>query len=490
MHPLTPLFIGWKVFAGLIALLSIQNLGALVQEFTLRRLAIAGLILLALILVIIAFSAVSWAMTRYAVTENGVFVTRRLISIHRRIAPRERIDSVTIQRPLLPRLLGLAKVRVELAGGGDSGVDIAYVSSARAEEIYRQVQELTASQAPTDAESESAGGLRSRAQDFLFDHVTEGQLLARVPTSRLLRSLLRDVGLWVSMAVSVVFAVAAVAGMIVAETFSIAALVPVFAAVVIGPRLLLSRVEAGWGFVSRSTDTGLRTRRGLLNTRSDSISANRVQQISLVRPFLWSGPGWARVTAETAGAADDGDESGSGLILPVGTREEIDATLTRMLPPMDLELMHRMLDQRPAALTGLRPTSWLLTPIARRREVTVLTDGFLFKRWGLFTRKLEVIPRERIHGVRITEGPLERSRGHCTLVVATAGDGGTSAFTLPSADALRLAETLRTDAAVSRRYRDREHWARPVGDDASDDIPPILAAASPEPISAGDTVEE
>lgn len=50
-HPLTPLLTGWKIFAGVIAVIAAQNLAQLVDEFTVRR-ALLGLGALAIALVI------------------------------------------------------------------------------------------------------------------------------------------------------------------------------------------------------------------------------------------------------------------------------------------------------------------------------------------------------------------------------------------------------------------------------------------------------
>src|SRR5699024_4002395 len=101
------------------------------------------------------------------------------------------------------------------------------------------------------------------------------------------------------------------------------ALVPAFIAI---PKYVLGRIEAGWGFVSRLTDRGLRMRRGLLNTRTDNIATGRIQRFHLKRPLLWRGPGWTAVTVTVAGI-DDSGENGAENALPVGTREELALTI-------------------------------------------------------------------------------------------------------------------------------------------------------------------
>src|SRR5690625_5540690 len=67
----------------------------------------------------------------YAVDGEGVSIRKVVISKSREFAPRARIESVSVERPLLARLLGLAKVRIEVAGGGESYLDIEYIKAAQ-----------------------------------------------------------------------------------------------------------------------------------------------------------------------------------------------------------------------------------------------------------------------------------------------------------------------------------------------------------------------
>src|SRR5699024_8088370 len=144
-HPITPLMTGWKIVVGVIAVLAAQNIAQLVDDFTGRR-ALIGLAVVAIVL-----AAVSWWFTTYAVDEAGVSLHRGMISRSREYAPRARIESVSVERPLLARVLGLAKVRVEVAGGGESYLDIEYVRSADAEELRRGIPGVAALDAPATA---------------------------------------------------------------------------------------------------------------------------------------------------------------------------------------------------------------------------------------------------------------------------------------------------------------------------------------------------
>ena len=505
-HPITPLVTGWKVVVGIIAVLTAQNIAQLANEFTIRRALIGLGILLVVVLVAIVLSALSWWFTTYAVDEDGVSVHSGMISRSREYAPRARIESVSIERPLLARLLGLAKVRVEVAGGGESYLDIEYVSSARAEELRLGILEVAAG-APTprtaapvegapadgtsaEASTAHAGGPTEgssapghqdagdaardhggRLEEVLYDGVTDGELIARIPTERLVRSLVRDLGFLTGIVMSVVGVVVAVLLALWQEGFSIAILVALAPTAIAVPKYVFGRIDSGWGFVSRFSERGLRMRRGLANTRTDNIAAGRIQRFDLRRPFLWRGPGWTAVSATVAGIDDD-DENGATSVLPVGTREELRQTLGRLSAPLgtddDLATLEHLLTARARDLPGLRtPVRWYW--IARRTEVSILLPGALVHRSGLVSRKLSIVPRERIQELRLEDGPLARRLDVLDLHVEGAGDS-LLLENLRREDALAVHAVLAADARTLRRYRDRESWPRPA-------LAPVGAAA-------------
>src|SRR5699024_4088348 len=149
------------------------------------------------------------------VDKDGLSQHSGMISRSREYAPRARIESVSVERPLLARLLGLAKVRVEVAGSGESYLDIEYVKADAAEELRRGILGIAehaggpgpgpdatggegggpeTGAGPHPAERAEEAGTPGRLRSGLTDGVTEGELIAQVPTSRLIHSLLRDVG--------------------------------------------------------------------------------------------------------------------------------------------------------------------------------------------------------------------------------------------------------------------------------------------------------
>lgn len=497
-HPITPLVTGWKLVVGVIAVIAAQNVAQLLDEFTIRRALIGAGVLLVAALLAIVFSTLSWWFTTYAVDEGGVSLHTGMIRRSREYAPRARIESVSVERPLLARLLGLAKVRVEVAGGGESYLDIEYVKAAAAEDLRRGIlgiAERAVPQTPGDGAPEAAAGgtapaapgegavqdprdagdASGRLERFLNDGVTDGELIAEVPTERLVRSLLRDVGFVIGVVMSIVGVAVAVTLAIWQDGINVAMFIALAPAAIAVPKYIFGRIESGWGFVSRITERGLRMRRGLANTRTDNIVSGRIQRIELRRPLLWRGPGWTAATATVAGIDDD-SENGAENVLPVGTREELWATLGHLAVPLgtsdDLAALEHLLTAPAREIDGLR-TRVRAYWIARRTEVTVLLPGALITRGGLLTKHISIVPRERLQQLSVDDGPLSRRLDVLDLQVGIAG-ATVTVSNLPRHELLALHAVLARDAATLRRYRDREHWPQPA-----------LAAASTSAVTPG-----
>ncbi|MDO5661879.1 MAG: PH domain-containing protein [Brachybacterium sp.] len=497
-HPVTPLLTGWKTLAVLVAIIGFQNVSALVREFTVLRALIALGLLLAVLVLAIGLSALAWWRFRYEVAADGVRIYSGIITRSTRSAPRDKIESVSVERPLLARLLGLAKVRIEIAGGGDSYLDIAFVSADDAERLRTEILQVARGatppqrpDAPTDPkehgqeeESSDLYGTHARSgtdlHAVLTDGVTDGKLLAEIPTERLLRSMIRDLGLITSAIIAVLFGIAGAGWMIWSGGFSFAALVVVVPMVIAGPQLVFSRLESGWGFVSRVTDRGIRMRRGLLNTRTDNLAPGRIQDVTLTRPLLWRGPGWTSAKVTMAGIGDDDDEGASNA-LPVGTRAELDATLGHLIRPFgaedDAALREHLLTVPARSIEGIRPVHPLLV-IGRRTRVVLVLPGVIILRSGLLARRLHIIPRERIQGVQLLQGPIDRRIGTADLVIGVAGSQCAIAG-LPREDALWLRDLAAADARTGRLYSDKDRWP----------APPLDLEDPPEPPAADDAPE-
>ncbi|MCU4753361.1 PH domain-containing protein [Halobacteria archaeon AArc-curdl1] len=93
----------------------------------------------------------------YELTENTFDVSSGVVSRRSREIPYRRIQNVDVRQGVLARLLNLATVSVETAGGGDTEATLSFVSESEANRLQRDIRRRTAdrgdSSIPTGPES-------------------------------------------------------------------------------------------------------------------------------------------------------------------------------------------------------------------------------------------------------------------------------------------------------------------------------------------------
>ncbi|MDR0959897.1 MAG: PH domain-containing protein [Propionibacteriaceae bacterium] len=105
----------------------------------LSRLPIAAIILIAFLLVSIVGRIISWRIRRYAITDDAVHLVSGLITRSETSARLDRVQSVDIRQPLAARVIGMAKVTIEVTGGIGSGIELAYFPLAQAKDLREQI---------------------------------------------------------------------------------------------------------------------------------------------------------------------------------------------------------------------------------------------------------------------------------------------------------------------------------------------------------------
>lgn len=101
---------------------------------------LAGLGVLLLVLAVIGLGLwLSWKAMRYRIDAAGVHLRTGVLSKKEKSASHDRVQSVDISLPFLPRLLGLASLVFDVAGGADSDVTISYLKRSRAEELREEI---------------------------------------------------------------------------------------------------------------------------------------------------------------------------------------------------------------------------------------------------------------------------------------------------------------------------------------------------------------
>jgi putative membrane protein len=419
VHPLTPFVKGWALFlVGAWAI--VQNEG-LRSELRLAVLGLFGVFAAGVLL-----GALSWWFTKYQLTGDALRMDSGFLFRRTRIIRFDRIQAIDVAQPFVPRLFGMAELRMEVAGGSSGDGRLSYLTLDHARQLRNILLSVTAVQ--------NRRGATETAEEPI------DRPLLTVPTQRLLGATL------VSSTV-----LGSVGGLVwlLAATTVLNYRIGMFAAI----PLLLGVFQPIWkqvignhGFTLTESSMGLRTKRGLLEVQRQTVPPGRVQGLLISEPLLWRRLGWSRVELDIAGVigSADGDDVTTGTqLLPVGTREEVAGVLNRILPGLDLS--HIEMHRAPERVRWLRPVGWRYLAYGADGQVLVTVQGWVH-------RRTSVVLHHKTQSVRLTQGPLQRRLRLANVHVDTpVGPVNAVALHRDAADAAELLETQSERARQARR---------------------------------------
>lgn len=384
LHPLTPVLRAGRGFAVVIAITTQQGL---------TRLSFTGFLVAVAIAVPVfgVFGLLSWRATRYRVDGGELLVDSGVLQRRSRRVPLSRLQSVDVVRPLVARVLGLAELRLEVAGGGETEAPLAYLNDADAQALRRRLLAV-------------AGGTAEQGPEVVEP---EERLLVQVPTGALVTSVLLGAPTIVGAVVLVVLLVS-----VALDPRAAGAVVSAAVPVLIGTAgLSVRRVLVEYGFTVAESPDGLRLRHGLLETRAQTIPLDRVQSVRLLEPLLWRRRGWVRVEVDVAGYAAGGEQqSTTSALLPVAPADFARALVTRVLGSA----------LPPVVAPAPRRARWL-APFSARRLALGLDDRHLVATSGVLTTTTDVVPLRKVQSLRLSAGPWQRRLRLATLHADTAG---------------------------------------------------------------------
>jgi len=429
LHPITPVLRGWKWLAAAVAI-GAQN--------AFRDADITQLGLIALIVAVVGALAglASWWFTRYGIEDgdlridSGVFV-RRSRRVHL-----ERLQAVDVVRPLAARVFGVSELRLEVAGGSSAEAPLAYLP---AEEARALRAELLARAAGLDAATPEA----------------PERPLHEVPFERLFVSTLLRWPVLIGQLSTIVV----VGGATWTRTWVVAgAMVPIWIGLVTE---LYRQLVGNFGFSVAESPDGVRLRKGLLDTRSQTVPPGRVQGVAIHRPWLWRGH-WVTVYVDVAGYGRDNpaETHSSSTLLPVAPPDVAARVLADVLPGVDVESVR--LHSAPRAARWLRWWGAKALAYGHDEKVFVTRHGWLHR---VFT----VVPHAKTQSVRVTQGPLQRRLRLATVHVdSPPGPVKAVAFHRDSQEARRIADEQAERARTARRLDRPERWMQQLLPTAED----------------------
>ncbi|MFJ8543886.1 PH domain-containing protein [Streptomyces sp. NPDC093586] len=414
LHPVTPLRRAWAPVAVIVGW-AVHDPDQAQRQLT--RLTTTTLLIGLAVLIPAAalYGFLTWWFTHFAVTDAELRIRTGLLfrrTAHIRL---ERIQAVDVTQPLLARVAGVAKLKLDVVGT-DKKDELAFLGAAEARALRAELLARAAGFAPETAHE--VGEAPSRH-------------LLRVPPGVLAVSLLLTGATWGTLAAAVV--VPTLLWLVTHSLWTVlATALPLVGAA--GAKSV-GRFVGEYDWTVAESPDGLRIDRGLLDRSHETVPPGRVQTVRIVEPLLWRRRQWVRVELDVAG-------SSNSVLLPVAPREIAESVVARVLPGVTV----------PAATALARPprrSRWCL-PLWWHGHGLAVTDAVFAARHGLLRRSLALVPHAKVQSVRLTQGPWQRARRVADVRVDTGAD---KTVTARLRDADEAAELLRGQAERSRTGR-------------------------------------
>jgi putative membrane protein len=437
-------------------------------------------------LILLAWSALEWLRRTYTLEGGALRLEEGVLSRQLRAVPFDRIQQVDLVRKPLHRLLGVATLRVETAGGGSAAeVDLHVVTLAEAQALRSTLLRAKARAAAGSgaAGTEAPAGTDAAAE---AEEAAEAEVAAPPGERVLLRLRVGEVvlagitGSRAAAALVVLGPLSQVTDWVpglddwllarfdpesVTPTTPAAFLVVAVLAVVVWLGLAaLSSVVTDHGFTLARVGDDLVVRRGLLERREAVLPLTRLQVVRVEESLLRRVLSLASVRLQSAGRTGRGDETASRLAIPVLQRTEVNRVLGELLPgaspipPLRAPppaarrraVVRSLLRTTLAAAVvavgvwllaagngfGMAPTSaFLLVPLlalavlfglaAYRGLGHAAGRAFLYARSGVAIRVITVVPVAKAQSGSVRSSLFQRRAGLATLHVDIAGGGPT-----------------------------------------------------------------
>ncbi|MDX2739436.1 PH domain-containing protein [Streptomyces caniscabiei] len=414
LHPVTPLRRAWAPVAVLIGWGVHDPDGAQRQ---LMRLDTSTLLIGLAVFVPAAalYGFLTWWFTHFAVTDSELRIRTGLLfrrTAHIRL---ERIQAIDVTRPLLARIAGVAKLRLDVVGT-DKKDELAYLGEAHAGALRAELLARAAGFAPDTAHEVGEAPVRQ---------------VLKVPAGVLAMSLVLTGATWGTLVAAVV--VPSVLWFATESVWTVlATALPLIGA---AGASSVGRFVGEYDWTVGDSPDGLRIDHGLLDRAHETVPPGRVQTVRIVEPLLWRRRGWVRVELDVAGSTNS-------VLLPVAPREVAESVVARVLPGTRV----------PDATALVRPPGrarWCV-PWWWRGYGLAVDDKVFAARHGLLRRRLDLVPHAKVQSVRLSQGPWQRFKGLADVHVDT---GANKTVTARLRDADEAAALLRAQAERSRTGR-------------------------------------
>jgi putative membrane protein len=457
LHPLSPVVRSGRHLVTLgfvVVVLIVANSRQAGHDF-ISDLIVVGVVVLG--------GVISWLVTRWQVTDGVLYIDTGLIRRQSLRFPLSQVQAIDVVQTGLARVLGLAELRLRMAGADSSGGRLACLRLAEAEQLRQRLLAMTRSSgaavapgkgvpaapagkggpagtdgaASTAAPAGTASAGRSPVEQALA--ADAGRQLFRVHSGRL--------------AVALVFsrtgfvAAVAIAVMVLVATLShLPGLVGSVLPIGIGVLVAVWRQFNGeFGTTVTAAPEGLRLRSGLVQTTAETIRPGRVQAVRLVEPLIWRAFGWCRLEVDVAGPRQRRENRSESqrlrALIPVGTRAQAG------------QMLGDLVSSQPAPSRRAPASARWKAPLSYHFLAWDGDDRYVAASRGRLCRRTTWVPLEKVQSIRWVQGPVQRRLGLASVRLDVAGRRVTAS--IQDRGAAEAQEILRRLPDLAREARTR-----------------------------------
>jgi putative membrane protein len=401
LHPLSPLVRTGRHLATIgtvLILLLFANHSQAGGDLVIDSI-IVGLVLIG--------GVISWLVTRWQVADGVLRIETGLIRRESRRFPLSQVQAIDVVQTGLARVLGLAELRLRMAGADSSGGRLASLPLADAEALRQRLLSMAHASGAASATAAPGPGAAPPPGAAAVAAPPGGRVLFRVRSQRLAGAII----LSRTGALAAVVIAAAVA--VVLATGHPGTIVP-FLPFGIGFVLAVWRQFNGeFGTVVATAPEGLRLRSGLVQTTAETIRPGRVQAVRIVEPLVWRAFGWCRLEVDVAGPRQRRENQSESqrlrAVIPVGSRAEAEQMTGELLSTQ------RRPTRRPP------PRARWKAPLSYHFLAFDSDDRYVVASRGRVCRKTTWVPLEKVQSVRWVQGPYQRRLDLATVFLDVAG---------------------------------------------------------------------
>lgn len=272
--------------------------------------ASAGIMLL--VSLVATYEYLYWKKFEFKISEDGINITSGVFRRNDKDIPLKRVQNIDVDRNFLHRIVGIAKLNIETAGGSSTEATLKYLDDEEADQIREKVRAL---------KNRRETGEKERSEE---DFKLSGKNLGLLSLTSIDLKAIAALGVILSITGGMIGNT--IQQNLEAASFFIVLLTIVLLIALIGWAISAARTfEKFFDFSMNFRENALEYERGMINRSSGTIPLEKVQNLVIEENVFQRMLGYATLKVETAGNSQKQQNVSSSeeTAIPLAKRSEI-----------------------------------------------------------------------------------------------------------------------------------------------------------------------